>query len=407
MSQDPGAAGAPPTDPAPTPARSLAPDLARGFMLLFIALVNAQFFLVGPDPVGSFGDQAVAVLQLTLVNARAIPLFAFLFGYGAVQIMRRVRAGGGGWIHVRRLLRRRGWVMLAIGAAHGVLLLPVDIVGAYGLALLLFVGLTRARDAVLLWTAGLLAAGSVTLNTTLTVLLAGAGGETSIAAPSLAEAGFLAASAERFREWLLYTPVTMLTVAMPMIALGIWAAHRRILEEPAAHRTLLVRAAVLGLGVAAAAGLPNALVYAELMPAGSAWTEALLGLLHDAVGWFGGLGWAALFALLAVRWEGRRGATGSDVPYGPVVRAVAAVGQRSLTCYLAQSVVFTLVFAPYGAGLGTSLGFAGAASVAVATWLATVVLAEALRRSGRRGPAEAVLRRLTYAGSAHTPSPSS
>ncbi|MFJ9553134.1 DUF418 domain-containing protein [Nocardiopsis sp. NPDC101807] len=405
MSPNPGTAGAPPTDPAPTPVRSLAPDLARGFMLVFIALVNAQFFLVGPDPVRTFGDQAVAVVQLTLVNARAVPLFAFLFGYGAVRIMGRVRAGGGGWIHVRRLLRRRGWVMLAIGAVHGVLLLPVDIVGAYGLALLLFVGLTRARDAVLLWTAGLLAAGATALNTALTVALAGAGGETSIAAPSLTEAGFLAASAERFREWLLYTPVTMLTVAMPMIALGVWAARRRILEEPGAHRPLLVRTAVIGLGAAVAAGLPSALVYAELVPAGAPLPQALLELLHDAVGWFGGLGWAALFALLAARWEGRRAGGGPSAGYGPAVSAVAAVGQRSLTCYLAQSVVFTLVFAPYGAGLGATLGVAGAAAVAVATWLATVVLAEVLRRAGRRGPAEAVLRRLTYAGSTHAPSP--
>ncbi|MDT0327585.1 hypothetical protein [Nocardiopsis lambiniae] len=73
--------------------------------MLFIALVNARFFLTGPDPVRSLADQIVTFVQSTLVNGRAIPLFALLFGYGAVMITRRVRAAGGGWIHVRRLVR--------------------------------------------------------------------------------------------------------------------------------------------------------------------------------------------------------------------------------------------------------------------------------------------------------------
>ncbi|WP_236568095.1 MULTISPECIES: hypothetical protein [unclassified Nocardiopsis] len=39
----------------------------------------------------------------------------------------------------------------------------------------------------------------------------------------------------------------------------------------------------------------------------------------------------------------------------------------------------------------------------MATWLGTVALAEWLRRTGRPGPAEAALRRLVYAGTAHSP----
>ncbi|WP_061082263.1 DUF418 domain-containing protein [Nocardiopsis alborubida] len=384
------------TAATPSSVRFLAPDLARGLMLLFIALVNAQFFLTGPDPVRSLADQAVTVVQTTLVSARAIPLFAFLFGYGMVRIAHRVREGGGGWIHVRVLLRRRGWVMLVIGFAHGVLLLPVDIVGAYGLALLLFMGLVRARDTTLLWTAGLLAAGATALLTTLTVLLADAEGETSVDASSLAEGDFWLAAAERFQEWLLHTPFTMLTVALPMIVLGVWAGRRRVLEEPGGHRVLLVRTAVFGLGLGITAGLPSALVYAGVWTGLPPLAEGLFAVLHEAAGWGGGLGWAALITLFAARLGTHRGAA---------VTAVAAVGQRSLTCYLAQSVVFTLVFAPYAAGLGASLGTTGAAGVAVTTWLATVALAEGLRRSGRRGPAETLLRRLTYAGTSHSPAP--
>ncbi|HEX7352033.1 hypothetical protein [Brachybacterium sp.] len=44
-----------------------------------------------------------------------------------------------------------------------------------------------------------------------------------------------------------------------------------------------------------------------------------------------------------------------------------------------------------------------AAGVAVATWVAGVVIADALQRAGRRGPAEALLRYLTYRGRPRQP----
>ncbi|MDE3719900.1 DUF418 domain-containing protein [Nocardiopsis sp. N85] len=388
-----------------TPAgRSPAPDLSRGFMLLFIALVNAQFFLTGPDPVRSLADQIVTFVQSTLVNGRAIPLFALLFGYGAVMITRRVRAAGGGWIHVRLLLRRRGWVLLALGFAHGALLLPVDILGAYGLALVLFAGLVRARDATLLWTAGVVALVSTVLALVLTVMMTDPGAEGeggSAAVPSLVETSFSAATVERFHEWVLYTPVTLLLVAMPMIALGMWVGHRRILEEPEAHRRTLRSAAVWGLGAAVVTGLPDALVGAEVLTVGP-YAEGVSAVVHDVGGWPGGIGWAALITLLAIRPERSGSAAGA---HGPVVSAVAAVGERSLSCYLAQSVVFTLVFAPYGAGLGASLGAAATAAVAVVTWVGCAIGSEALRRADRRGPAEVLVRRLVRGADIRVPAP--
>ncbi|MEU3018840.1 DUF418 domain-containing protein [Nocardiopsis sp. NPDC007018] len=397
------------TPPPPSPGRSLAPDLARGFMLLFIALVNAQFFLTHSETVRSVADQVLVLVQSTLVNGRAIPLFSLLFGYGTVWIMRRVIDSGGGWVHARVVLRRRGWWMLAIGLAHGVLLLPVDIVGAYGLGLLLFVGFLRARDAVLLWSAGAVAVASAALNTLLG--LGGALGSapenaaTAPAVPSLVESDFLAACAERFAEWTLYTPVTLLFVVLPPLLVGMWAGRRGILERPEEHRDLLVRTAVVGLAVAAAAGLPDALVTSGLLPEPGRVALTSLWIVHDLAGWAGGPGWAALITLVAsgLTERARARAGRADASPGPVATAVAAVGERSLSCYLTQAVVFTAVFAPYGLGWGAGASATVAAGVAVLTWGLTVVLAEASRRLGLRGPAEVLLRRLTYAR-VHLPS---
>jgi uncharacterized protein len=94
------------------------------------------------------------------------------------------------------------------------------------------------------------------------------------------------------------------------------------------------------------------------------------------------------FALLAVRWagRGRRGLPG----------VLASVGERSLTAYLLQSVMFFAVLTGWGLGLGARLGAAGDAVVAVAAWGLIAVAMAGLARRGAGGPFEVLIRRLTY-----------
>lgn len=67
-----------------------------------------------------------------------------------------------------------------------------------------------------------------------------------------------------------------------------------------------------------------------------------------------------------------------------------------MSCYLAQSVAWLLLFEPYLADLPGAVGPAAAAGIGLAVWGITVVAADLARRAGRAGPAEALLRRLTY-----------
>ena len=92
-------------------------------------------------------------------------------------------------------------------------------------------------------------------------------------------------------------------------------------------------------------------------------------------------------------------------PDGPITRAIAATGQRSLTCYLVQSLTWWLVFTPYLLDLSGVLGIAATALLALATWLLTVLLADRMRRAGHRGPFEVLVRRVTYGGPASVTSP--
>jgi uncharacterized membrane protein YeiB len=190
----------------------------------------------------------------------------------------------------------------------------------------------------------------------------------------------------RLLEWVGLTLFMAGSVAAVVLT-GAWAARRRLLDEPERHVRLLRTGAGAGLLVGVAGAQPFALMATQVWSDPSLPALVLAAALHTASGYAAGVGYACIGGLVAVALSSRR---------GPVVSALVATGQRSLTCYLAQSVVFVAVLASYGGGLGDELGVAQVAVVSVLTWLATVVLAVLLARAGRRGPFEVLLRRLTY-----------
>jgi uncharacterized membrane protein YeiB len=75
---------------------------------------------------------------------------------------------------------------------------------------------------------------------------------------------------------------------------------------------------------------------------------------------------------------------------------LAATGQRSMTCYLVQSPVWAVTFTPFLLDLSDDLTVTSTALLAVATWSATVVMAQRMSRAQRRGPFETLVRRVTY-----------
>lgn len=373
-----------PAGPSATAERALGPDLARGFMLLFIALANSHYFLRG-DVVrggfpmdGSWLDSAVTWLVATFVDGRAFPMFGLLFGYGVARLVRRNEALGPRG--VRRLLWRRSLVLIVVGFLHAMLLYVGDILAAYGVLLLLGAWTVRWRARWLV----LLAAGFFAL------LLFPSADSLSISTDP-PDASMLSPDlASMFSERIVVQPFVMLGgpigFACPFLV-GLLAGRARVLERPAEHRRLLTVTAVAGLTVAVLGAQPVALMLAGVTDVPSASTLELIGPLHDWSGVLGGFGYAALITLVAARLTGRT---------GRVTEAIRATGQRSMTCYLLQSVVWAAVFTPFLLDLSGTLTVAGTALLAAATWAATVVVADQLRRRDRRGPFEVLVRRVTY-----------
>ncbi|MGW6200568.1 DUF418 domain-containing protein [Kribbella sp. NPDC055110] len=370
--------------------RALGPDLARGFMLLFIALANSHYFISGNAYFGGFPtsgspvDRVLGLLISTLVDGRAFPMFGVLFGYGVAQIVRRQREAGNAWWPIRKLLWRRSLVLIVLGFLHAMLLYIGDILAAYGV--LLFLGVWALR-----WKARWL----FVVATVVLVLTALPSDDTLAGSaegpdPSMLPATFLGQLADRLTVQPFIAGLAWIGFVTPFL-IGLWAGRRRILERPAEHRTLLRTTALLGLTIAILGALPVSLVVGGVLTRPSDHALTILGPLHDATGVFGGFGYAALIVLIAHRLS----RSGGD-RRGAVTRAIAAVGQRSLTCYLAQSVVWAIVFTPYLLDLSHTLTTTTTALLAVATWLATVLIADRLRRANYRGPFELLIRRITY-----------
>lgn len=128
-------------------------------------------------------------------------------------------------------------------------------------------------------------------------------------------AGPLVSAAFRLMTFPVTTPLNAIMAVAPLLV-GIWAARRRLLEEPERHRRLLVRTATAGIPIAALGGLPYALVTAGPWDPDTGVLVAVA-TLHTASGYAGGLGYAAAVALLAARLSRRPSPAPSPPPSPP------------------------------------------------------------------------------------------
>ena len=397
-----------------------APDVARGFMLLLIALANVGFWTIGLErPAPSIIDRTWIVMSSLFIDQRAYPLFALLFGFGlATMVNRRMTSGidaycqqltGGlrapsaaeldqareqATIDARRLVRRRGLWMVLFGLIHGAFF-PSEIIGTYGIVAVVFAGWFAHKH----HKRQLAVCALVLLSQFVPVVLAmlfGPGGEAvasgaAVPAPAAAAptgAGESMASAlpwfvTNVNEWF-FTALgaAFTTMILPAAFLGARLADTDLISHPERHRGLLTVAGIGGLALGALGALHELLV-----PLTSAQSWEADSALIAVLGLAGGCGWLAVLALYA-------GGPTSDNRLTGLRWLLSNVGRRSMTAYLSQTVMFAGIFviAPRLTGRPLELGVVASAAVAVMVWLTTVVLCAVLERLGMPGPFESLLR---------------
>mgnify|MGYP001691124732 CR=1 FL=1 len=389
------------------------PDVARGFMLLLIALANIPSWVATTSsysaPVDTI-DTAWLWARTLLVDHRAYPLFALLFGFGlATMINRRIASGTQSYLQslpgvevgreptpqeeawareqatvdARRLVRRRGWWMLLFGFVHGIFFVG-DIIGVYGLVAVVFAGwLARKRYIALCIGGVVIAAVAVCAYMAIDLfppeMAAHMSGEQVSSTPTALPWFVVNISGWIFALFAQF----LITLIVPAAVIGARLADTDIIIHPERHRGLLMAMGIGGLTLGTGGALHSALTKVMSIPAWP-WdfvTKELFGL-------GGACGWLALLVLYAGGPREGGGLTG-------LRRLASAVGRRSMTAYLSQTILFGFIFVIVPllvTGERLWLGQAGAALVAVMAWLVTVVLCVVLDRGGHAGPFETLLR---------------
>ncbi|AWT36596.1 hypothetical protein GCM10008956_18300 [Deinococcus arenae] len=370
-------------DTGPVRDRSPLPDVLRGAALLGILIVNMQDFAGFLEWQQSGLDRAAQVVTDTLANGRFISIFAMLFGWGAAGILARRGVG---------VFLRRHAALLLVGALHYVLVWHGDIISNYATLALALLLVAHLSARALLVVAGALGTWWLGLGLLATAAIAGQNRPRFAFLPDLLPTYAQNVHARAAEFWPLLWEGDLFNGPwlVALFCLGAAAGKTGLLTRPAEHRPLLRRLAVGGLGVGLPLGL--LLAYLNTLPSELAGTLALP--VRMAGGVAGALGYVGVLGLLAA--SDRLGAW----------RLFAASGRMAMTNYLTQSVVMTLIFYPYGLGLGNwpgtgrSWGAAAGLGLSLLFGLAQLPLsAWWLARFGR-GPVESLVRWVAYGASA-------
>ena len=392
--------------------RILSPDIARGIALLGIALANVATAWIPADSsleanrlggmvTGSVWEQIAVVLSAMFIHVRGLPMFSTMLGYGVGMIVGSLWRRKYPESQARRVLVRRYGFLALFGLVHMVFLFWGDIMFFYGVAGMLLAVMMTFRDKTLWWFAGVFFVLNLISTLGVSVLMSMA---TDAAPP--AEMGFLSGSHDSYGEYLLFALIMVvgqvaaipmeILMLFPVMIVGYIAARHRVLSRVDEFRRQLWTAAWVAVAVVILIGLPWGLSEIGVLP--SSWAQPLYGV-NQAFGVLTGPGIIAAIALLAQPLQRKLDArdTGGEAAGLPLIpRMIAALGARSMSGYILQSLLLLVATQPFTLGLGIDGGILEASVVALAVWVLTVLFAYALELAGRKGPFEAVHRRLSY-----------
>jgi uncharacterized protein len=374
-------------------------DELRGFALLGIIFVNAPFLGISADgftadSVLAWYDRAAAFAVIALAQAKFYLLFAFLFGYSMHFIVKE-----DGATSVRRF-RRRLLGLGVLGIAHATLLFVGDILFLYAVLGVTLIWMRRLSDRVVMRVAVLAGIVWLLLLTALplavmSVMAEPAGSfsdeEWIVASQSfnqaMREGSFFEASAARISFWTLASSSIFFLNGLGVLAafaLGLVAGRRSLFARPELHRPLWQAGLRWGLSTGLCLGFLSAwLVVGPGAQVGSWGLRETAGI---ALGFAGAplLSWGYVSVLATMHAGGVRG-----------LAIFRPAGRMSLSCYIGESLILSLVFCAYGLGLFGKLNAGAVSALALGTWIALDLLAKATQSRWASGPLESLLRRFS------------
>lgn len=383
------------------------PDIARGLALLGICIANMStaWLAHGTGPAGMFGgidgdstaDKAAALFSAMFAHDRGLPMFSTLLGFGVGLITMSLWRRSFPLPAARAVIAKRYVLLAVFGLVHGIFLFSGDIMMFYGLCGVLIACLLSLTDKALLRIAyGLLGLVSVA-GAAIAALVAWARDEVAGADPFSTGAtepaetflGMLGENLLVMLGQLTASPLYML-MYLPLMLIGFVWARRGILADVDAHRGTLLAWTGVAAAVVVLIGLPWGLCAIGVLP--DSLTPVFLAL-NFTVGILSGPGILAAVALVLNPVQ-KAVAAGSAMPWW--LWPFSALGKRSMSGYVMQSVILLALVFPFTAGVGADFSAAQMLGLAFVTWVITVVLACVLEALGAPGPLEWAHRRLAY-----------
>jgi uncharacterized protein len=388
-------------------------DILRGIALLGVLVMNLHFFFrdsigryrLESHPWGGWWNIGTDWALLTLVEGKAMTIFAMLFAVGlAIQVERATERGSGFWGFG---FRRLGALFL-FGLLHFLLIWNGDILHNYALVGMLALGfLKRNLKTILIWLGSLY--GLVIVGVLIVCIRQAMG-----AAPSPRSAADIAQTqawlqetlqvrgsgtwvAEfwfRLREFARVQGLggeltSMVDIFLKfMLGLAIWKSG--ILRNPSAHLPKIRKFFIASVS----AGLACAIIV-TLWGETREWTLVhwrhvryllpIIGLSQSFRMTLLGMGWAAGVILLLQR-----------ATWKKLLEPFKAVGRMAFTNYLAQSLVMTFLFNGWGLGLYHKLSPLEGVGVSVVFFTLQALFSRWWLTRYQFGPAEWAWRSLTY-----------
>lgn len=368
-------------------------DVLRGFALLGIFIANmltfhSPYFYIDPHSYFSTpSDVASYKLISIFVETSFYPIFAMMFGYGLNMQYEKAKANGKPYVP---MMARRLAILMGFGLIHALFIWSGDILFTYALMGFIMLAVVRIPKKWLFWIALIvyllptaLFIGAIYLLTKLdpNSLMEGFVDiqQIELAITAYAHGTYGEALIFRMTEWLLIglsSSFLGVFMVLPLIMLGAAFSKWKLFERAAEMKGKI---AIVGF-IALVAG-----IFIKSWPSidGNTYYNQLIQQLIG--GPILAIGYACVIILLCT------------LPvFRTIFRPISKAGRMSLTTYLTQSIVATLLFYGYGFGLYGKVDIETGTLIAVGIFVIQVIFAELWLLKFRMGPFEWLWRKGTY-----------
>lgn len=364
-------------------------DIVRGFALMGIILVN--YFLI-VDSAKGFDMQSNDVFHNVVnwfASGKFITLFSFLFGVGFMIFMDRAAQKVDS---PNKLFTRRLTILLGFGLLHLTFVWIGDILAYYAVAgfLLLFF-YKRTAKTIGYWLITLFVIQLLTpfFTMLLNTFSSGSSGKPDFADFELISHNsltYLASIGDRWTDMVTMASGSFSTVYSMffMFLLGVYFVKMEFFKNMETKKTIWNRIWII-FAIAFLITQGSTIIAAVNPFENTLWMN-ITSALEQNGGLTGSMFYMSTLAMLFLHVPQLRGA----------LMVFTKVGRMSLTCYLLHSIIGTLLFLKYGAGLVDHLQPAGTFMIGLGVYVFLVLFSTLWLKRFKYGPMEFIWRQLTY-----------